>query len=78
MKKALLLVTALCVMGFAGIKTVPVKTMVKADTTMKIDTVYFLSFDTTKYTQTVKDTVLAGKIDSVKTSSKPVQIKKTK
>jgi hypothetical protein len=70
----MMLIMLLSFMVFSATKTVIVKTVIKADTIIKIDTVYFVKYDTTKYTEIVKDTMIASKLDSVKTSSKPVPL----
>lgn len=77
MRNVMLLVILASMLGFSANKPV-VKIVVKPDTTMEIDTNYLVKYDTTKYTQNFKDTTIVGKLDSVKTSSKPVKIKKAK
>jgi hypothetical protein len=75
MRNAILLILMASVLSFSGTKTAVVKTVLKPDTMMVIDTNYFVAIDTVKYTQKVIDTVLAGKLDSAKVAGKPVQIK---
>lgn len=55
-----------------------VSRVVIADTSiMKVrsDTIKFVIFDTLRIVKTIKDTSIVIKIDTVKTSSKPVQVK---
>jgi hypothetical protein len=77
MRNAILLILMASVLSFSGTKTAVVKTVLKPDTMMVIDTNYFVAIDTVKYTQKVSDTVITtvGKLDSTKVAGKPVQIK---
>ena len=94
MSKFLMAILLSAVIIIAGTRSELSKTVVKPDTVMKIeitkmsgkdsilglDTARFLVYDTIKYIKILKDTAIVVKIDSIKTSSKPVlvPIKKAK
>lgn len=78
-KPLIVLLALVCVVSAATVAPkIRIITVVKADTitTIKPDTVRTVIFDTTKIVQTLKDTVIVSKADTLKSKSKPQMLKK--
>jgi hypothetical protein len=74
--KTILLVLAICFVSVAVTRIENSKVIVPDTVTTKVrnDTLKFVVYDTLKIKTTLKDTTLVMKIDTVKSSSKPVQV----
>ena len=74
MNKVLSAVIVMCVLGFAGTRTEVIKTIVKPDTSIKLDTLKTVTYDTFKVMATVKDSTIIMKLDTQKVN-KPISKK---